>query len=369
MLGPLMAAPLLGLVINLPVAPSCPAQGAPVQGPVQGKVQGKGIGEAAPTLDDVVWIEGRPVKRFRRGVTYVVHFWATWVSTSRETLRLVEQLRKASDGKRVDFISVAAWSSGVTMPVEPMVEKRTDLFGHRVARDRVGNVLKRWNTALGEQSLPFAVVIDRRGKVVWTGHPFDGLAEVFAASVAGDEQALAAALAAGREAREQDKPLREQFDKAVKYDYWRKLPDLVDQMVQLRPGFNDSALAVKYMALVHQDQPEQASKLGRELVEGAFAEREARLAGLARWIATNKELKSEQRDLDLALAAARRAYDVCQGLECTVLETLATVHHERGEQAQAVAMQKLALEQTFTARERSRVAATLAGFETDLADG
>jgi thiol-disulfide isomerase/thioredoxin len=312
-----------------------------------------GIGEAAPKLKHVEWIQGKPVKSFRRGTVYVLDFWASWSGICRDTMTQLRSLREKHADDRVSFISVAIWPRSGMVPPELFVKQRHELMGHTVARDKNDMTVNDWKKVIDLPAFPRAVVIDRKGKIAWVGHPHANLAEVLSAVIAKDDALLDASVSAFEQMLEDTKDTREAFTKALKYAYWDRMPEYVDRLIALDPSYFGYLARYKYRALTQLDRLDDAAEYGRSLLTGALAERAWQLDMLAWSITTSSEYEEDERDLELALAAAQLANELSDGKDWSILDTLARVHYGRKESDEAIAMQKRAVELTFSHFQRT----------------
>ena len=108
----------------------------------------------------------------------------------------------------------------------------------------------------------------------------------------------------------------------------------------------DKGLESLHFAILVQlpEHAEAAKKLGGEIVTAAIAaENSGELNGFA-WRLVDPEVSLENRFLELALLAADKANELSGGKSPEVLDTVARVHFWRGDFAQALALQKLAVE-------------------------
>jgi hypothetical protein len=78
-------------------------------------------------------------------------------------------------------------------------------------------------------------------------------------------------------------------------------------------------------------------------VDGLLKDKGWALNGVA-WMIVDPEFDTTGRDLDLALKAAKRADELAEGKKPEVIDTLARVYFLRGDVADAVRLQKRAVE-------------------------
>jgi tetratricopeptide (TPR) repeat protein len=98
----------------------------------------------------------------------------------------------------------------------------------------------------------------------------------------------------------------------------------------------------KYFELATDGKDEAAAKkLGDEIMTGAA--KDANVLNDFAWkILTEEGIK--KRDFELAMRAAKAAYDVCEGKEAHIVDTYARALFDTGKVADAIKFQKKALE-------------------------
>ena len=134
------------------------------------------IGDPAPPIAPISWIQGTPITKYEKGRVYVVEFWATWCPPCIKAIPHLSALQK----KNADSLTV------VSVNVE-------GLLGHEPKVDAVGNFMKKWGkemtyivamddpakrtmsdawiTASGSLGIPTACIIDQHGNLAWVGYP------------------------------------------------------------------------------------------------------------------------------------------------------------------------------------------------------
>ncbi|HOK96152.1 MAG TPA: redoxin domain-containing protein, partial [Anaerohalosphaeraceae bacterium] len=183
---------------------------APVQRPDSQPAAAKGqIGADAAPLDGLVWLKGQPV-RFQPQKVYVVEFWATWCGPCRQSIPHLTQLQKQFKEKGVTVIGISNESAET---VRSFVKKMGDQMDYTVAVDKDGKAGKNYMEAYGQNGIPTAFIVDGAGKIVWLGHPLNGMDEVLAQVAAGtfDPSAWAKARAEREELERQIEELFRQY--------------------------------------------------------------------------------------------------------------------------------------------------------------
>lgn len=316
------------------------------------------LGDAAPPLAVGKWVKGEEISGFEKGRTYVVEFWATWCGPCKQTIPHLTDLAKKY--KDVPFIGVSVWENNQD-DVEPFVKEMGDKMGYRVVMDRVGPAAddtprarrdaarngamsQAWMAASGARGIPTAFIVNGEGRIAWTGHPME-MEGPLEAIVAGkwDLNAKAAEGAKARANDERMQPLRREYAQAqMAGDVDGQLKAL-DAMLAL-DAQNKGVSMQKFMVLLNNKKDyDGASKIGDAMVSGMFKDEPLALNQIA-WSIVDPELKHEKKDLDLALKAASRAAELTKKSDPAVLDTLATVQFEKGDVAQAIETQTLAVE-------------------------
>jgi len=141
-------------------------------------------GMNAPPITVYKWLKGKPVKEFQRDKIYVIEFGATWCGPCSAAIPELSALA----GKYTDKVIVISFFVMEQMShgqnpygsnVERFVKKRWDQMNYTVALDhREGTMQHAWLKNAGQTGIPFTVVIDREGKVAWTGNNIKQLDEV-----------------------------------------------------------------------------------------------------------------------------------------------------------------------------------------------
>lgn len=302
------------------------------------------VGDPAPALAIQKWVQGDAVKAFEPGKVYVVEFWATWCGPCVRGMPHLTELQKKYEDKGVRILGINIWDDPAK--VVPFLEDEVKMHGKpgkEVMQYTVGieekiegldpkkpdggRMSTTWMLPAGRNGIPSAFIVDQKGKIAWIGHPGtmdDALAQI----VAG------------------------------KWDLASESKKYVTKVI-------GDKKAEELFTLLQKKEYEAAYKLGHELVRGPLAENPNALNTLA-WIIVDPDRTPPTQDLDLALAAAKRANELTKNENGMFLDTLGMVHHARGELAEAVKWQTLAVKHA-EGEVAEEIAQRLQQFQKELA--
>jgi len=251
------------------------------------------LGDPAPPLEIAAWVKGGPVslEEGRGKTVFVLDFWTTWCSPCVASVPAFTRLQQKFRDKGVVVVGINNQDEGM---VRHFAATMGDKMDYVVAADDAGKTF----AAYGVQGVPQLFVIDRDGTVIFHGM--------------GVEYVLPKVLAGGYDIA------------AAKRDAetLRELHVLADEYRKLAMEGADTA---------------KADAIGETLLErsGAFPDI---LNGLA-WAILTDALFA-YRDRELALRAARAAYDATDGQEAAFVDTYALALFENGRVKKAVRLQK-----------------------------
>jgi thiol-disulfide isomerase/thioredoxin len=277
------------------------------------------LGQPAPLLKIGEWIKGTPID-FSEGKgknIYVVDFWATWSGPCRVVIPHLTKLQKRFGARDVVFVGI---SDEPADTVKPFVERLSEKMGYRVAIDTSRSTHAAYLEAFGVRSIPHAFVVDKNSVLAWHGHPMLGLDKVLEEILAG------------------------RFD-----------------LESARRSLHAEQLAVQYFSLLRAGGNDaNAKELGNQVLDGA-AKNPALLNEFAWSLLTDNRIKVP--DLDLALRAAKLAYDATSGNDPAVVDTYARAMFRRGRKAEAIKLQKEAIAICKDERTRAQLETTLKEYQ------
>ncbi len=282
------------------------------------------LGDQAPELKVAEWVKGGPVTLAEgKGKTiFVVEFWATWCPPCRQTIPHLTQLQNKLKDKGVVIVGVSLEDAST---IREFVKKMGSKMDYAVAVDDDGATSKRYLRAWGIEGIPHAFVVDREGRIAWQGHPMAQLGEVLEAMLSGE------------------------------YDI--RTAQLYERAFELIGSYYE--LATRSL---NPDEKKGLSALGARILDLATGIKSADLLNAFAWMILKDE-KIRERDLELALKAAKAAYDLSEGKVAAVVDTYAWALFENGRVDEAIEMEKSALPLCTDEEEKAQLRETLELFE------
>jgi thiol-disulfide isomerase/thioredoxin len=131
------------------------------------------IGDQAPALSTGKWIKGDPVTKFEKDKVYLVEFWATWCGPCVKSIPHLTELQAKYPKLVVIGQNCMEKDQNV---VKEFVHKQGEKMNYRVvlddtSKDAAGVMNRSWLNAIGQNGIPFAFLVDQKGRLVWSGHP------------------------------------------------------------------------------------------------------------------------------------------------------------------------------------------------------
>jgi thiol-disulfide isomerase/thioredoxin len=134
------------------------------------------IGDRAPVLESISWLQGDPVTKYAPRRVYVVEFWATWCPPCIKAIPHLSAIQK----KYADTLTVIGVNADGILRGKADVEAVHDFMNkhgkemeYTVAMDDPvkKTMSETFVTASGSLGAPTAAIIDQRGQLVWIGYP------------------------------------------------------------------------------------------------------------------------------------------------------------------------------------------------------
>ncbi|HLU46701.1 MAG TPA: redoxin family protein [Planctomycetota bacterium] len=381
------------------------------------------VGDPAPPLVITEWVRGEAVTvpDSADDPVLVLDFWATWCGPCIASIPHLDEIQ-AKYKDKVAIIGVTRPDPNNALEkVKDFVKARPDTMQYRVAWDADRVTWDGYMKAAGQTGIPTAFIINREGRVAWIGHPMamdraleEIVAGKFDIELAGIRQSISSLASKRLRAGDTEAALRlfeslatldpsdasplltatsialtRAPDKAPKLaeraaaaarDDPTLLGRLVTMLVQREPteGFRSLVLeSAKRHVEIAPDAPTAHFNLARALASGDDAERVTkhleRAAVLAKddasflntmaWTLLTEDVFGGRHD-ELGLRAAKRASELTNNENASILDTLALAFFENGSKEEAIRTQQTAIEK---ARERKAPARVIAEFEERLA--
>jgi thiol-disulfide isomerase/thioredoxin len=324
------------------------------------------VGDKAPALKVANWVKGKPVN-LGKGRYTVVEFWATWCGPCKQSIPHLTDMANAYKGK-VNFVGVSVWESkpiDYTTKVPAFVKEMGSKMDYNVATDTSDqHMAKQWLQAAGENGIPSAFLIDPKGTVVWIGHPMDGLDKAIDANLSGKFD-LQAAIKARKDAKEEQakqmkmmEEFQKNFAKIVEGQRAKKWDVVLAEAEKLEKEKPETAIYCinfRLSAMIETNNPGLGSYLTSLMSKPELDQSPDFMNQLA-WMVVEKDLKLNNAAYEAACKLAAKAVqkDLSNGMN---MDTLALAHWRCGNKAQALEVQKKAVE--LVTKDKSVPAETL----------
>lgn len=329
------------------------------------------IGDAAPRLSEVTWLKGESMSAWKKGEVYVLDFWAPWCGPCIAAMPHMNDLHTKYEGKGVSIIGVSIWPRPNMTPTAEFIESHVvnpetnQKMLYAIAEDIEGATARAFMDATGSQGIPTVMIVDKQGRLAWLGHPMNKEFDATLEAIVNDSYDLEARAAEARRRAEVEsrvRPIVNAMRQAANQKQWDTVIARLDELIAMDYNAAQNTLSKVNVYAQHMKRYDDAWATGWQALRSVAKDDSTILNHMAWFIVDNRGL--EQRDLDLALAAANRANELTSGTDSSILDTLAHVHYRKGDKARAVEIQKKAIEHAGSPREREQLQATLTRFES-----
>ena len=305
------------------------------------------VGDPAPKLQVSKWVQGEPVKEFQRDKAYLVEFWATWCGPCLTSIPHINELHARFKDKGLVVIGQDVLEQEPDA-VQPFVKKMGNKMTYRVALDTEdGQMAQSWMEAAGESGIPTAFVVDKRGTIVWIGHPMKLQANFLEQVLDGtlDVEKAVADFDQRKMNERQQRKLWTEFSRYRQQEEWDQAESVLAEIETLAPPTERERVGMtRFGLLLDRRDYKAAYQLAAQLSDAHSGD--AMMQNSLAWqIATREGLA--ERDLNLAEKIARRALAAVKDSDfekAEILDTLARVLFLKGETKPAIELQQQAVQ-------------------------
>lgn len=262
------------------------------------------LGDPAKPLAIAEWVKHGPVdlEKGKGKNIFVIEFWATWCPPCRKSIPHLSELQGKYKDKGVVVVGITSEEADT---VKPFVEKQGANMEYAVAIDDQGKTGEAYMAAFKQDGIPHAFVVDKKGIIVWHGHPMGNeLVKVLDKLIAGTFSLETIA--------------KEKLEATQRREHFENYFELAESGADKK----------------------KADEEGVWLMENGAAD-PGLLCLLSYRILSNEDLK--YRDKDLAMRAAQKAYDLTGGKEPGSLHVYAMALFDAGKGDEAIKYQKQAI--------------------------
>lgn len=291
---------------------------APLKGAQAEEFRTFSVGEAAPSLRGLTWVQGEAVETFEPGKVYVVDFWATWCGPCIAFIPELNGIHNDYLGRDVRVIGVSIWENArasdasvdLLQRVKDFVKSRRDMSYTIAYDDASGIIAQRWMNGAGRVSIPTVFLIDKQGRVAWVGHPRMGLKEKLDELLDGKlDSATAQAQSQAREdLRRRAFKLATPLQKAIEAKEWDKAIGMLDEIVALDAEMFAPSSVAKLRLLMTGKQDKAAATAHALAALETYKDNARTLADMAVVLLTQGD--ETVRDVETAGKLASRAMEI-----------------------------------------------------------
>jgi len=296
------------------------------------------IGDTAPPLKIKEWVRGEAVNLSKDAAKkiHMVEFWATWCPPCKQSIPLLSDYQKKNEK---DLVII-----GVTDPdpyrnsaseVKDFVKEQGTKMSYTVALDDDGQTTRAYMPS-EVMGIPYAFLVGRDGKIVWHGSPLDPTLEKIIPDVVSGKYDVAHA----KKAAEIELEVAKRFqtlELAYQLGQQEAVWDGVVDILRLDPA-NETAMQI--LVTLYADDPKKAEpfrKWAKDYITGQKSNVQA-MVKLAETLGDHEDLAT--RTPDLALEAAKAAYEASAQRDAHAVEVYARSLYQIGDVDKAISLQK-----------------------------
>jgi thiol-disulfide isomerase/thioredoxin len=347
--------------------PSKIAQDSTTAEGAKAPVKSLSIGDKAPGIKVAKFYNGTPVSEFTPGKTYVMEFWATWCGPCVAQIPHLAKMQAEYKDQGVQFVSTAVFQREETQAlrekaVADFVTGKDGKMAYTVAIDDEGWMTDNWMKPAGQNGIPAAFLVGKTGIVEWIGHPssLDDVLKQYEAGTWDREQAM-------KEFQEERRFATKGRELMMKVMMADRSGDreaagaaLAEALKEFPDNFNVQRMQFEFF-LADQNTAAEGYALGKRIMKQNWDN--AGILNFLSWhVADDTTVK--RRDMDFALEAAKRADDITDNADPSILDTLARVYWVKGDRAKAIEAQQKAVAGANESQ-KAELETTLASYQSE----
>lgn len=287
-------------------------------------------GDPAPGLDIELWQDSNEVAIESEKV-YLIIFFKPLEVINIPVFALLGRMLESSKGREMHVIAVDTGDSDKVLgPDEKLINH--DNFHYAV--DRRSSTDRAWMRAADKSDFPTVFAVDAKSTIQYIGSPMASDFPTIVGLILDDRYDAKLI----KDAQRYMKPAAN----ARKVRNFRQCFMHLDKIIEMDKRIFARQMLQKFeIMLLDQKDPDAAYEYAETLIE-EYDDDPNFLSWLTEMIVTDSRIMDEDRDLDIALAAAETAFEAYSKEEPHAYALRAMVHYHRDEIMEAIDLQKLA---------------------------
>jgi len=296
-----------------------------------------GVGDKAPALQIAEWVKGSPVDLGKDlGRIHIVEFWATWCPPCKASVpRLTDFQKKYAKDLTIIGVTTPDDRGNTKSAVRRFVKEKGSKMDYTVAIDKGEATSNAYMMAAGAMGIPHAFIVGRKGHILWQGSPLDPELDTVLDQVVSGSYDIS-------QAKTQAEVLRrfQQLDFPAQMGQWSVVWDGLVGILKIDPA-NTEALDILMQIYINETRDTTAFRnwASSHLATNRGDPKVMRL--LATALMNNGDLA--MRAPDLALEAAKAAYEASGKRDALTMVVYARAVYQVGNLDRAIELQKEAL--------------------------
>lgn len=296
-----------------------------------------GVGDKAPALHIAEWVKGKPVDLGKDlGRIYMVEFWATWCPPCKASVpRLTDFQKKYSKDLTIIGVTTPDDRGNTKSSVRRFVKEKGSTMDYTVAIDKAEKTSNAYMLASGAMGIPHAFIVGRKGHILWQGSPLDPELDTVLGQVVSGSYDIT-------QAKTQADVLRrfQRLDFPAQMGQWSVVWDGLISILKIDPA-NEEALDILMQIYINETRDVAAFRNWASSHLSTHRGDPKIMRLLATALMNNADLA--RRVPDLALEAAKAAYDASGKRDALMMVVYARAVYQVGNLDRAIELQKEAL--------------------------